>query len=65
MTTRNAPIVPGQPQQPRNTSAGAGTLMAPISSATLLQGQPSVLIEHQGSIYALRATRAGKLILTK
>ncbi|NTV09467.1 MAG: hemin uptake protein HemP [Zoogloea sp.] len=40
-------------------------LRATISSASLLKGQPSVLIEHQGVIYALRATRAGKLILTK
>lgn len=36
-----------------------------IPSSTLLGGQPYVLIEHGGTIYWLRATRAGKLILTK
>lgn len=36
-----------------------------IPSSALLGGQPYVLIEHGGAIYWLRATRAGKLILTK
>lgn len=36
-----------------------------IPSSSLLGGQPYVLIEHGGAIYWLRATRAGKLILTK
>lgn len=36
-----------------------------IPSSSLLAGQPYVLIEHGGAIYWLRATRAGKLILTK
>jgi hemin uptake protein HemP len=36
-----------------------------IPSAALLAGQASVVIEHQGVRYVLRATRAGKLILTK
>jgi hemin uptake protein HemP len=36
-----------------------------ISSETLLQGQPSITIAHQGAIYRLQTTRQGKLILTK
>lgn len=36
-----------------------------IPSDRLLLGRPSVTIDHQGMQYVLRATRAGKLILTK
>ena len=38
---------------------------APISTDTLLAGQSAVTLEHQGVHYILRATRSGKLILTK
>ena len=34
-------------------------------SDTLLQGHSHVSIEHNGETYQLRATRLGKLILTK
>ncbi len=36
-----------------------------ISSRTLLGCAREVLIEHEGEIYRLQRTRAGKLILTK
>lgn len=36
-----------------------------IPSARLLGGEASVTIAHEGMQYVLRATRAGKLILTK
>lgn len=36
-----------------------------IPSAQLLHGQPVLHIEHNGALYQLRATRLGKLILTK
>jgi hemin uptake protein HemP len=36
-----------------------------VASSELLQGQVCVHIEHAGAIYTLRATRSGKLILTK
>ena len=36
-----------------------------VSSKELLQKQTCVLIEHSGALYTLRATRSGKLILTK
>ncbi|HSV69920.1 MAG TPA: hemin uptake protein HemP [Methylibium sp.] len=36
-----------------------------VPSAALLQGRTAVHIEHNGALYLLRATRLGKLILTK
>ena len=39
--------------------------MPAIPSSQLLRGQPHVPIEHGGAVYWLRATRSGKLILTK
>ncbi|WP_206951759.1 hemin uptake protein HemP [Trinickia acidisoli] len=36
-----------------------------LSSAHLLQGRNRIFIEHNGEQYQLRATRLGKLILTK
>jgi hemin uptake protein HemP len=43
----------------------SGTEVSAIPSVQLLQGRASVAIEHHGTQYFLRATRAGKLILTK
>jgi hemin uptake protein HemP len=36
-----------------------------VSSRTLLGGDSSLVIDHEGVSYVLRATRLGKLILTK
>lgn len=36
-----------------------------LTSAALLGGRSTVLIEHRGALYELRETRLGKLILTK
>ncbi|MEC5385427.1 hemin uptake protein HemP [Uliginosibacterium sp. H3] len=36
-----------------------------VTSSELLRGQVCVNIEHAGALYTLRATRSGKLILTK
>ncbi len=36
-----------------------------LNSDQLLGGQRAVTIEHEGAHYVLRATRNGKLILTK
>ena len=59
---RSTPL-PGEPEY---TDARAENLLSRvISSARLLLGQPSVTIDHEGTQYVLRATRAGKLILTK
>ncbi|NMG73832.1 hemin uptake protein HemP [Aromatoleum diolicum] len=54
------------PGEPALSEAREENLLARvISSARLLLGQPSVTIDHEGTQYVLRATRAGKLILTK
>lgn len=54
------------PGEPAYTDERAENLLSRvISSARLLLGQPSVTIDHEGTQYVLRATRAGKLILTK
>ena len=39
--------------------------LPPINSDSLLRGATEVRIEHRGSIYRLRLTSLGKLILTK
>ncbi len=36
-----------------------------LPSSDLLRGRNAVHIEHNGALYLLRATRLGKLILTK
>ncbi|GAA5161061.1 hemin uptake protein HemP [Viridibacterium curvum] len=36
-----------------------------VASENLLRGETCVHIEHAGALYVLRATRNGKLILTK
>jgi hemin uptake protein HemP len=45
--------------QPETLATGA------IRSDTLLQGRSHISIMHNGETYQLRATRLGKLILTK
>ena len=57
MTSPVSPPVPA----PANPSRAEPVL----PSQALLQGQRSVAIEHNGSVYRLQATRQGKLILTK
>ncbi|HRQ56201.1 MAG TPA: hemin uptake protein HemP [Azoarcus taiwanensis] len=37
----------------------------PLHSEAILKGRNSVTIDHEGTRYTLRTTRAGKLILTK
>ncbi|MBR0566708.1 hemin uptake protein HemP [Azoarcus sp. L1K30] len=49
----------GREQEQSNAGTDA------ISSAALLGGRNSVTINHEGVTYYLRATRSGKLILTK
>jgi len=47
------------PAQPSSTAAAA------LPSEDLLRGHNTVVIEHNGTVYRLHKTRAGKLILTK
>ncbi len=42
-----------------------GSPAATVDSKSLLQGQKTVSIFHNGSVYRLQATKLGKLILTK
>lgn len=48
----------------RNTETADSAERA-VRSDTLLQGRSHVSITHNGETYQLRATRLGKLILTK
>ncbi len=45
--------------------AGASAATRRISSRALLGDTTSLVIDHEGVSYVLRATRLGKLILTK
>lgn len=50
---------------PADVWAQNGPESPPVCSGTLLNGRTSVAIDHEGTRYVLRATRTGKLILTK
>lgn len=56
-------------RQPPSTSFAIGAPpvqeVNALDSKDLLQGQKTVSIAHNGSVYRLQATRLGKLILTK
>jgi hemin uptake protein HemP len=43
----------------------ASPVIVGLDSHTLLRGEKSVTIVHEGAAYRLQATRLGKLILTK
>ncbi len=49
---------------PQNTAASTETAKR-INSRALLGQASSLIIDHEGVSYVLRATRLGKLILTK
>lgn len=59
-TPRDMPLARSQA-----SSASKGAEQGTVQSDTLLQGRSHVLITHNGETYQLRATRLGKLILTK
>lgn len=60
------PVLPVQQAGSAHTAPVAATSgTRRISSADLLGQQRMVEIAHQGNIYQLRVTAAGKLILTK
>jgi hemin uptake protein HemP len=65
--TRSKPAAPMQSRSsasPATAAPAAGTGRA-LDSTALLQGGSHVNILHNGETYQLRATRLGKLILTK
>lgn len=63
MNAAGTAAVPPQPLSARTQPSQAPGGVVP--SEQILQGQRSVAIVHNGSIYRLQATRQGKLILTK
>jgi len=58
------PVPRGCTQEP-GTPGSAVPHSTILDSHCLLQGAREVLIQHQGQLYRLQATRQGKLILTK
>ncbi|MBU6493939.1 MAG: hemin uptake protein HemP [Burkholderiales bacterium] len=66
--TPNTPVTPRRTLSvpPKNAeSAATGDGQRLLSSDQLLRGMSCVGITHNGQTYQLRATRYGKLILTK
>jgi hemin uptake protein HemP len=53
------------PAKPKDVSSNSGSAERKVQSDALLQGRRQVSIMHNGETYQLRATRLGKLILTK
>ena len=55
------------PLQPTAPYAAKAVRTSPpmLDSSQLLQGQSTLLIQHNGEVYRLQSTRQGKLILTK
>ena len=62
---------PEDPSHPATTPPGGEPRIAsarpgrPIASESLFAGAKEVQIEHRGSLYRLKQTALGKLILTK
>nr|WP_296751298.1 hemin uptake protein HemP [Thioalkalivibrio sp.] len=52
-------------ERPGSNAPRASTESQRINSAALFSSGDVVLIHHQGTVYTLRKTRNGKLILTK
>ncbi|MBN3857706.1 MULTISPECIES: hemin uptake protein HemP [unclassified Paraburkholderia] len=66
LTTTRAPKAAAPASVTRNTeAASAPSNERSLDSTALLQGRSHVSILHNGETYQLRATRLGKLILTK
>ncbi|HTR10961.1 MAG TPA: hemin uptake protein HemP [Paraburkholderia sp.] len=64
-TTGTRPKPAAQPRKSAVTAGAAPGSERSLDSAALLQGHSHVSIMHNGETYQLRATRLGKLILTK
>ena len=59
------PIEPPHPRSPLPSNAGAERQVRAVSSERLFDGAQELHIEHRGTLYRLRQTSLGKLILTK
>jgi hemin uptake protein HemP len=65
MVTQPPANPPSAPPALVQAAPQAGGRPGPLRSADLLGAQQAVEIEHNGLVYRLQSTRAGKLILTK
>jgi hemin uptake protein HemP len=67
LTSARPRPVAAEPKPRKSTApaAAAASDERKLDSAALLQGRSHVSIMHNGETYQLRATRLGKLILTK
>jgi hemin uptake protein HemP len=63
LASRPKPAVPARELE--RSSSQPETSERVVSSDSLLQGRSHISIAHNGETYQLRATRLGKLILTK
>ncbi len=57
--------VPESTPRPQPADVSPPERRLPLNSAHLLQGEREVWIDHQGTLYCLKATSAGRLYLTK
>ena len=65
IVTTSPPAQPADAPPDVDVVLSSGQFDTPVRSKELFKGRACVYIEHEGMIYALRSTRAGKLILTK
>ncbi len=59
------PVAPPPDARAQATSGSRHGTLLPIKSEALFRGATELQIEHRGSLYRLRQTALGKLILTK
>ncbi|MBD3892767.1 hemin uptake protein HemP [Hydrogenophaga sp.] len=65
MTTSPPLPLPNEQRHPFQAQPQPHSAVPMVSSQVLLCGQKTLAIEHNGGVYLLQCTRAGKLILTK
>ncbi len=65
IVTTRPPAPPAVARPTAEAALPSGQFDTPIRSKDLFKERACIYIEHEGMIYALRSTRAGKLILTK
>ena len=63
--SRSSPLPERTGTTPETAAAGEAEAVAAIKSEALFRGAVELRIEHHGSLYRLRQTALGKLILTK
>jgi hemin uptake protein HemP len=65
MTTHRGPATQAQASMARAAAGRSARPIAPVASEQLFAGATEVQITHRGSLYRLKQTALGKLILTK